>query len=276
MFVLADRAGIVADGLADPATAVALATTAIDELRPWNGAEPAAGVRGRALTLALPLRDLIAAVVTDPRNAWWSAPLDRSAQLLLSDRVVDPMNLTAPTGPLSRWEVYAQKPEQGIRTSTELPVSPGAPIRSGAHAELVCGSRDWSPSYPLHQIRLHVSPRARVYEIGSPADWHALARRYGDLATHPGPDTNLLSSGGIDHGLAPTWSAVARDWEGMHLSLAGLLTTLFVPLTTDRVTTTLWSWESECTHWLRPAFTASTLLPDLIEEPEDPDLHRQW
>jgi hypothetical protein len=38
---------------------------------------------------------------------------------------------------------------------------------------------------------------------------------------------------------------------------------LFVPLTTDGVTTTLWSWESECTQWLRTAFTASWPLPGL-------------
>ncbi|MDQ3319063.1 MAG: hypothetical protein M3515_02235 [Actinomycetota bacterium] len=59
--------------------------TATGDLSPWNGGEPAAGVRERALALARPLRDLATDVLADPRNTWWAAPLDRSAQLLLTD-----------------------------------------------------------------------------------------------------------------------------------------------------------------------------------------------
>ena len=159
MFVLADRLGLSAERLAAPATATALASTALRDLNPWTG--QAATNRARALALVQPLRDLVTAVVTDLRNAWWSAPLDRGAQLLLTgqdDPRRDPMQLQPPHGPIDAWESYAQTPLRGIATSTELPVAHDAPIRSGAHAELACGSSDWDAVYPVHQVRLRVSP----------------------------------------------------------------------------------------------------------------------
>jgi hypothetical protein len=269
MFVLAADRGLDPQRLAEPATAIALASTALRELNPWTGA--AAAQRAHALAAVGPLRALVNAVVADPRNAWWSAPLDRTAQLLLTgddEPRPDPMDVPVPAGPSTEWEGYAQKPLPGVATSTELPVPAAEAIRCGAHAELACGSSDWSPGYPVRQARLHVAPTARVYEVDSAADWHRLVLRYGDPDAHRGSDPNLRELAGIDHGPAPTWSAVADDHDGVHLTFAGLLTGLYVPVTTGRVSTTLWAWEWECTRWLRSAFVAVTDLPDLAEPPE--------
>jgi hypothetical protein len=260
MFVLADRLGLDAGRLAAPATATALASTAMRDLNPWDG--ESATSRVRALALVQPLRDLVTAVVTDVRNAWWSAPLDRGAQLLLTgqaDPQRDPMHLQAPQGPNNAWETYAQKPIASIATSTELPVA-----------------RDWDAVYPVHQVRLHVSSTARVYEVDSAADWHSLVRRYWDPATHPGSDDSLRCAAGIDNGPAPAWTTVAGDYDGVHLTFAGLLTGLYVPHVTDAVSTTLWAWNWESTYWLRSVFTTATTLDDLYEAPEDPDLYRPW
>lgn len=277
VLVLADRAGLYVEDLGDSATLSALAATAMGYLSPWNGGEPAAGVRERALALARPLRDLATDVLADPRNTWWAAPLDRSAQLLLTDTDTDPMDVAQPEGPNQDWEVYAQKPVRHLTTSTELPGRPAdAFIQSGAHAELACGGGDWIPAYPLHQVRLLVGASARVYEVHSPADWHALVLRYADLFTHPSPDAGLLSIGGIDHGPAPTWSAAAEDLDGIHVSLSGLLTASYVPFTSGGITTTLWAWDFECTRWLRSVFTAAEPVPDLLESPRDPGYHHQW
>jgi hypothetical protein len=277
MFVLADRLGLNAERLAEPATVTALASAALRDLNPWTG--EAAANRVRALALVQPLRDLVTAVVTDLRNAWWSAPLDRGAQLLLTgqdDPQRDPMHLQPPHGPIDAWEAYAQKPLRSIATSTELPVAHDAPIRSGAHAELACGSSDWHAVYPVQQVRLQVSSTARVYEVDSAADWHDLVRRYGDWATHPGSGDNLRDAAGIDNGPAPTWSRVADDYDGVHLSFAGLLTGLYVPHTTAGVSTTLWAWNWESTHWLRSVFISATTLDDLPQAPGDPDYYCPW
>jgi hypothetical protein len=275
MFVLADRLGLSAERLAQPATAVAMASIALRDLNPWTG--QAAANRARALALVRPLRELVTAVVTDLRNAWWSAPLDRGAQLLLTGQDEpqrDPMRLPAPQGPNEAWETYAQKPLRSIATSTELPVASDEPIRSGAHAELSCGISDWDPVYPVRQVRLRVSSTARVYQIDSAADWHRLVQGYGDWAGCLGSDANLRDAAGIDAGPAPTWSRVAEDYDAVHLTFAGLLTGLYLPYGTEEVSTTLWAWTWESTHWLRSAFIGATPLDDLPEPPEDPVFSR--
>lgn len=272
--VLADAAGLGAEDLADPATVTALTSTAMEELGPWNGGEPAARVRERAVARARPLRDLATDVLGDPRNVWWAAPLDCSAQLLSDDPDTDPMNIAQPKGPNQNWEVYAQRPVRHLTTSTELPRQPpDVSIRSGAHAELAYGGGDWFPTYPLPQARLQVAASARVYEVHGPRDWHTLVLRYADATTDASLDENLLSTAGIDHGPAPRWSAVAEDFDGIHLSLLGLLTATFVPFTSDGITTTLWAWDFECTRWLRSVFTVAEPLPDLLESPSDTGYH---
>ncbi|GAA1255546.1 hypothetical protein GCM10009677_01790 [Sphaerisporangium rubeum] len=266
MFVLAGRQGFDADRLAEPATVTALTTTAQHDLNPWY--RDAAAERTRALTLVRPLHDLVTKVVTDPRNAWWSAPLDRHTQLLLTgrdDRRRD--DLRVPTGPNDGWETYAQRPAHAVITSTELPVATGDPIRSGAHAELSHGVGDWDPVYPMRQERLTVSPTARVYEVNSPEDWHHLVLRHTDTTTPTFSDENLRDTAGLEHGPAPTWSTAATEHDAVHLTFTGLLTTLYVPHTTANVTTTLWSWSYESTLWLRQAFDAATTLDDLLEPP---------
>jgi len=64
----------------------------------------------------------------------------------------------------------------------------------------------------------------------------------------------------------------------VHLTFAGLLTGLYVPHTSEGVTTTLWAWTWESTHWLRSVFTSATPLADLPEAPQDPDdyRYRSW
>lgn len=274
-FVLAARNDLNADQLADPATSCTLASAALRELNPWSGGRRPAAVRADVLEAARPLRSRVAAVLADERNAWWDAPLRRDDQLLLvgrEDRQPDPAEVPAPTGAISSWEIYAQKPLHGLVTSTELAVPADEPIRSSAHAELACGSSDWNAAYPVDQQRLRVAEHARIAEVHSAADWHALSTRYGDPATHHGSDTNLREVAEIDNGLAPTWSALAVDYDGVHLSFAGLLSALYVPVSSPQIgTTTLWAWDWECTHWIRSVFTATTALTQLPEPPRAAD-----
>jgi len=282
MFTMADRNNLGVDALADAGTACVLASRALSELNPWAGDGSAARTREQALDVVLSrsVRELVDNVLADPRNSWWSAPLDRTRQLFLrgqDDQLADPRQIPVPVGPISGWETYAQKPERAVITTTELPVGENEEIRSGGHAGLACGGGDWSPVYPVGQYRLQVAADARVFEVHSAADWHALAAGYGDPGTHRGSDANLRDSAGIDNGLAPTWSAVAADYDGVHLSLAGMLTAVQAPLSGALIgTTTLWAWDWECTHWIRSVFTVTETLPALEKPPESSYQSRSW
>ena len=274
-FVLADRNDLGPDQLADPATACTLAATALSVLDPWTGDAPT--LRASVLDAVRPLQPLLRDVLTDERNTWWQAPLQRHAQLSLTahgEARPHPAEIPVPTAALDLWETYAQKPTGALITSTELPVPEGQLIRSSPHAALAHGLGDWNATYPVRQQRLHVIPDARVAEVHSATDWHDLAARYGEPATHPGSDTNLGSSADIDNGLAPTWSALAADYDGVHLSFAGLLSALYVPVTTTGIgTTTLWAWTWESTYWIRSVFTSVT---DLAPLPEAPEVTGYW
>ncbi|OMQ14593.1 hypothetical protein A7K94_0215560 [Modestobacter sp. VKM Ac-2676] len=274
--VLAARNDLAADQLADPATACTLASTALCELNPWSGGRRPTAVRADVLMAARPLRPLLTDVLADERNSWWDAPLQRDAQLLLTgreDRRPEPFDVPVPTGPVSGWETYAQKPAHALITSTELAVPADEPIRSGAHAELACGCSDWDAVYPVAQQRLEVTGHARVAEVHSAADWHGLCARYGDPGTHRGSDANLRDAAGIENGVAPTWSALGADHDGVHLSFAGLLSALYVPVDSPQIgTTTLWAWDWECTHWVRSVFPTTAVLPELDEPPEAAEL----
>jgi hypothetical protein len=115
---------------------------------------------------------------------------------------------------------------------------------------------------PLHEARLHIDPAARVYEIGGPGDWHALARRYRGSDF---PGDHVERTAGYRPGPTPAWSAVAEDWDGVHLTFFGFLTSLFVPVSDDVLTTTLWAWGAAQTLWLRDVVRTAEELPGLLE-----------
>ena len=259
--------------LADQGVATALAAQVVSELNPWWGGSAAR--RTDALRAVTDLAPFARGVVSDERTRWWWQDVARDRQFWVTDARVDPASFDVAATVSVAWNTYAQHPvfDECVDTSTELDVRGEAEIRSGLHTELsdlVLG--DWAPTYPLRQSRLRVAPSARVYEIHSAADWHRLARRYADRDAYRGPDPNLLSAAGLDHGVGPAWERVAADWDGVHLSLFGLLTALYTPVSTDGETTTLWTWCCERTVWLRNVFDEITNLPPLTGRPAPPQI----
>ena len=65
----------------------------------------------------------------------------------------------------------------------------------------------------------------------------------------------------------PDWHAVAGDWDGVHLSLFGLLTSYLVRVTNHEGSAMLWRWESERTLWFRDVFRSWRDLEDLKGPP---------
>ena len=254
--------------LADEGTATALATRVIGELSPWW---PGAAERcSDAVRAAASLGALAEAVLSDERTSWWRQDVARHRQFWVTDSLVDPASFDVARTASIPWTVYAQHPvfDDCVVTSTELDVPAGDEVRSGLHSELTgLGLSDWTPEYPLKQARIRVAARARVYEIHSAADWHRLTTRYGDRDGYRGPDENLLTLGGIDHGIGPVWERLAAEWDGVHLSFLGLLTALYAPVTSDGATTTLWTWCCERTLWLRNVFDAVEPVQNLAERP---------
>ncbi|SRR5579875_144977 len=137
---------------------------------------------------------------------------------------------------------------------------------------------------PISRWHMPINPNARVWTIDHPADWVRLVERFPRVATElhagwelPGPnqhkrDVAHLAAIPAQHGVRtvvdrhvlPDWDAVASEYDGVHLSWAGFITTEgFVSDLGDRGATMLRYWSSERTLWLRDVFGE----PEPLEAP---------
>lgn len=92
----------------------------------------------------------------------------------------------------------------------------------------------------------------RVLELGTPQDWVDLVRRYPLEVTATTKRGDWWRTTGRDGSWAmPDWPGVAGDWDAVHLSVAGYLTTAGRALPVDEDTATvLAGWPPDATFWL--------------------------
>lgn len=133
---------------------------------------------------------------------------------------------------------------------------------------------------PISRWRMPINEDARVYEIDGPQDWVALVERFPQVPSRPHmgwelPGPNKLAapqlvalSGGraarlsLDHQVLPDWTRVAADYDGVHLTWRGWLTTEgYVSDTSDGGVTMLRYWFSERTLWLNDVCGEPEPLP---------------
>ena len=128
---------------------------------------------------------------------------------------------------------------------------------------------------PISRWRMPINPGARVWNVDHPADWVRLVETFPRVATEPhagwelpGPnqhkrDVAHLAAIPAQHGVRtvvdrhvlPDWDAVSSEYDGVHLSWAGFITTEgFVSDLGHRGATMLRYWSSERTLWLRDVF----------------------
>ena len=135
---------------------------------------------------------------------------------------------------------------------------------------------------PLTRWELPVRPGARIWSIHRPEDWVGLVTRYPRPARAgqagwelPGPNQHLrrvkdllalpeqnAARYYVRRHLVPDWPAVARDWDAVHLSWAGFLTTEgFISDLDGGGVTMLRYWSSERTLWLNDVLGDPQPLP---------------
>lgn len=128
---------------------------------------------------------------------------------------------------------------------------------------------------PISRWRLPARSDSRIWRIDRPGDWATLVERYPRLASRPhagwelpGPNQHrgaierLLAAPGqhaardkVNRHVLPDWAAVRDDYDGVHLSWAGFMTTEGrVTELGDGSVTMLRYWGSERTLWLADVF----------------------
>ncbi len=249
--VMLVETGISPEDLVDPKVSLRMAAGAADSVDRFNSDH---GLLVAELpTLAREKAGEARAVIEHPGNAWWFDDIDLNAQAWLSihgtlNKFIygtppDPIAWRRPQNPSSRWERYAQKPYSNQITSTQY----GPHLTSAliAYDERV---GDYLCEFPLAWWSVRFLEEVRVFEIHGSSDWHNLCVRY------PAEDGQGQ--------LVPNWGAAAEEWDGVHLSLGGLLTAEQNRYESLAGWTMLDFWHAEQTYWLRALKTETKRQPD--------------
>ncbi len=258
------ESGLSPEDLADPKVSLWLAAVSIESVSTYDtdhhlyAAELPVLARERAAQAR--------AAIEHTGTAWWFNDIDLDAQAWVSLHWTNPplkfiygtppntMGWQRPPNPSRRWERYAQKPRGTQITSTLY--EPHLTSKLVAYGERV---GDLMCEFPLAWWSMRFLEEVRVFEIHGPADWHNLCVRYPAKGTE-------------DDRLVPNWGAVAEEWDGVHLSLGGVLTAEQNRYESPAGWTMLDSWHAEQTYWLHALETETERQPDFHKDMGPPQI----
>lgn len=263
LVVALEESGLTPDAAADPKTSLQMATACADFVDRYNSGYEL--VAPGVLTLAKGKVDQARALIEHPDTSWWFQDVDLCNQVWLSihgtpDKFTygTPPNTMAwhqPDTPSRGWELYAQKPRGNQITSTLY-----GPYLTSKLLAYVERTGDHRCQFPLAWWSIHFLEDVRVFEIHGPSDWHDLCVRYPARGTEDGR-------------IVPNWGAVSEEWDGVHLSLGGLLTSEQNRYESPDGWTMLDFWQSEQTYWLRGMKTETKRRPDFDRSLGPPRIH---
>lgn len=216
------------------------------------------------------LRPVADAVARAPAAAWWSAALDRSSQ----HEVVfdDPHGRPTPEPPGDGRAALAESRErtldsevraadlpQDVRAPTSFrwwsapgPPDPLSSTRGlGAAGPVGLHLVDAEPGFKSASCwELELPPDPVVYEIHTAEDWGALVARYPLLVTKARRHDWWRATGEDRAWAIPDYLAVAADYDAIHLTVAGYLSTAGRAIAAGDAHTVLAGWDPDQTWWL--------------------------
>ncbi|MGV8965548.1 MAG: hypothetical protein ACOH2F_04655 [Cellulomonas sp.] len=216
------------------------------------------------------LAEIADVVLREPSAAWWSTPLDRDAQTRTQfevSTVPDPPRGTA-TERLHRWrDAVADQERAAARYRARHPATPlggtwwVTPALAGLDTTTRALAGAGSASLWLTEdemgwesadlVPCAVDPAARVLEIDGPDAWSTLVQTYPlDVTSSRAPDWWGAVEAREGAWLIPDWSAVAADYDGVHVSVLAWLMTSGQAVPVGPATTTLAGWNPDATWWL--------------------------
>ena len=213
------------------------------------------------------------ALASSPATSWWSSPLDAGDQHLVvfdaAESAQEPplTGLREAVDTLEGVHAHSESFEDSAGRPVDWRIVSGAwwsaPIATpGAQTARSVGQ----PPLPVGLVWVEdafewtaatswqVRPvsEVRVLELRGPQDWVELVGRYPLEVTGTAKRGDWWRTTGRDGRWAmPDWPAVADDWDAVHLTVAGYLTTAGRALPVDGdLATVLAGWPPDATFWL--------------------------
>lgn len=218
------------------------------------------------------LRPVAEAVAGAPSAAWWWQPADRETQRWLGCEHHPELARGDAVGRAARLATDAESvgddalpwpaPEGEIYGGTwwSGPIGDTVWTTRGEVAGLpavglACAEDPFGPErFEVWQVQ--VDPAAKIYEVHGPEDWGWLAASYPRDVTVSRRHDWYRWTGHEGPWILPDWPAVARRWDGVHVSVGGYLSTAGMRVEADGAATLLAGWYADQTLWLHDVFTS--------------------
>ncbi len=221
--------------------------------------------------IAAALRPVAEAVAEAPATDWWSAPADLSSSRytsLFDDEAPSPPVLEGARERLIGWHGRRLREESD---AADRPADPAAPLSAcwwctPVHESLVTTTRALPGLGSIELVweedglgrcdaaiwSLAPARAPRVWEIDGPESWTRLVERYPLEMTNARRHDWYRVTGRVGRWCIPDWHAVAADWDAVHLTVAGYLTTATraCTLADGKSATVLGGWNPDQTWWL--------------------------
>ncbi len=265
---------------------LALADT-VDLARYWQ--EPdGEDVLAAAPELRAALARVASAIARSPHSPWWATPAAPEQWAVSFDglpvpRAQDSGRVTEiverwrtaslaeeaaaernrPTDPTAPWSgTWWSRPPGGLLRTTR-----SIPKRGPAGLRLVEDAAGWEAATAE---RVHVDPGARVLEIDGPEAWTELCRRFPLEVTASRRHDWYRATGRDGRWVVPDWSAVRAIADGVHLSVAGYLSTAgrAIPVEGDAASV-LAGWDPDVTFWFTDARADASTRERWVRDRDD-------
>lgn len=281
-----DAIGHAAPEISPAALMVALAGS-VDFARYWQEPDEL-----DALLMDPGIQDVLVpaaeAIASSAATEWWATPVDRQRQRYvqwLDETPDEPPVLSGAVANLARWRVFTRRDEaQAIERPLKVTANFSgywwsAPILGGlisttralptlgaVKLALTEDSFGWklARAWPLQS-----ASDCRVFEITGPDAWIELVGRYPmDVSLSRRHDW-WRATGHEGTWLIPDFAAVASDYDAVHLTVLGYLTTAGRALPVRDSHTVLAGWNPDETYWLTDALTESGVPSEWCRDERD-------
>jgi len=215
------------------------------------------------------LRPVAHAIISAPGTQWWPTGIDAGTQQYV-ESPYGPDGRPAWAGAAGQLMTWLAATEEEERSAAGRPADPAAPYSghwwsSPTWSGLVSTTRALPGLGPLQLYAMEDWPgwedvrcwpvaiphrAARIYEITSPDDWTALVTRYPLEVTKSRRHDWWRVTGWAGAWLMPDYTAAAADYDAIHLTVSGYLTTAGRALAVNDARCLLAGWDPDKTYWL--------------------------